>query len=178
MKKKVLALVLALVLCFAMTAPVSAAEVVIFEQTENGSLSADAIATMQANPDATLVLEYKTGSDAGKAGWGLGGICYAGWSVDPDFEVKQSATDTVEKAEWKVSDVLAKGTEININLYNDATPVRCYLNTADAVAETTEGAVDESPKTGDSAPIMLICGLLAVAVCGFVIVTRKKAHAE
>ena len=170
MKKKIFTLVLALVMSLAMTTTALAAEITVFESTANGALDANAIETMQANPDATFVLEYNVGAD--KVGWGVGGLCFGGWTVDTAFECKQvSATATVEKTEWLVSDILAKGTEINVNFYNDATPIKAYLVTADAAE-----ALDESPKTGDTAPVVLVFGIMVAAMGALVIVSRKKAH--
>lgn len=174
MKKKLLSLVLALVLTLGMTTTALAEEITIFESSENGTLDADAIAAMQANTDATFVLEYNVGGD-GTIGWGLGGLCFAGWTVDSSFEAKQVATNTVEKSEWSVSDILAKGTEINVNFYNDATPVKAYLVTADAAAADTD-AVDASPATGDTTPVVLVFGIMILAMGAVVITARKKAH--
>lgn len=176
MKKKVVALVLAMVLMMAMTLTAAAAETSLYESTDNGTLDATAIETMQANPDATFVLEYKTGTDEGKNGWGLGGLCFAGWTVDPAFEVTQTAVNSTLKGEWKVSDILAKGTEINVNLYNDASCVRAYLVTADGeVADTTAATTDTAPKTGDTTNLLPVFGVMILAAGAFIITSRKKA---
>lgn len=135
--------------------------------TANGTLDNAVLAA--AAKGSKLVLEYTwpTGASA-DVGWGIGGLCFDGWSADSEFEVKipEGATrDTTLTAEFDLDTVLAKGaTAININLYNGISTYTLTLVQPDAV-----------PTTGDTAPVAIIAVVAIAALCGMVVVNRKKA---
>lgn len=168
--KKFLSLLMVAIMVMAMSITAFADSTIIHNPGAEGVTGGDANGTLDFGgaTEGTLVVTATNLTGEAGNGWGIGGICFGGWSVDAAYEIVLSETTAVATGEtttftFDLAAVLAaaNGADVNINLYNGYSVVNVALETAGA------------EPAGDATPVAAMA-IIALASCAAVVVLRKK----
>ncbi len=118
--KKIIGLMLTLTMLVSMLMVTGAEETTLL--TGSGGLNISDI------EDYDVIKVCVTADDPAelKQGWGIGGVCFGGWTVETGFEMTSDGAHAEQSFEFSVASIVSKAAEkeadkININAYNGFT---------------------------------------------------------